>query len=433
VTNAAQEVVDLAAAAGLVLDPWQVDVLNTALGERADGRWAATEVGLVCPRQNGKGAILEALELAALVLWGCRLVVHTAHEFKTANEAFLRVRQLFEGSDELMRLVKQVRTANGEQGIEMRSGQRLKFLARSSGSGRGFSGDLVILDEAYELRDAAMAALLPTMSARPNPQIWYTSSAPLAGVESEVLRRLCRRGRASSDSLAFVEYAAAERADLDDRDAWAAANPGFGARITEDFIALERAALTEDDFARERLGLWAEVNDAGGAFDLAAWKVLADAGAERGERPTFGLAVAPDRSWAAISVAWKRDDGATQVMVADYRRTTTWVADRVKELTAQWGGKVFAADDAADLADDVERVTGADVKRAEQAFDDALTAGTVRHGNQPSLNLSIEAANWRKSGEGRLLDRAGAVDISPLVAAALALANVGDDAPPNIW
>jgi hypothetical protein len=41
--------------AGLILDPWQQFVLVNALGERADGRWAAFEVGVDVARQNGKG------------------------------------------------------------------------------------------------------------------------------------------------------------------------------------------------------------------------------------------------------------------------------------------------------------------------------------------------------------------------------------------
>ena len=55
---------ELAATAGLLLDPWQQLVLLDALALRPDGRWAAREVGLICPRQQGKGSVLEALELA---------------------------------------------------------------------------------------------------------------------------------------------------------------------------------------------------------------------------------------------------------------------------------------------------------------------------------------------------------------------------------
>lgn len=195
-SSAAQEAVELAASAGLHLDPWQAEVLEGALGERPDGRWTATEVGLIVPRQNGKGSILEARELAGLYLFGEQLLLHSAHEFKTAQEAFRRVLSLIQNTPDLDSRVKRVRTSHGEEGIELLSGQRLRFVARSTGSGRGFTGDLVVLDEAYNLPAEAVAALLPTLSARPNPQLWYTSSAPLPRMESASLRRLCKRGRA---------------------------------------------------------------------------------------------------------------------------------------------------------------------------------------------------------------------------------------------
>jgi hypothetical protein len=69
VSSAGEEAVDLAAMAGLYLDPWQQFELAHSLGERADGKWAAFEVGTVIPRQNGKDAMLEARELAACSCW----------------------------------------------------------------------------------------------------------------------------------------------------------------------------------------------------------------------------------------------------------------------------------------------------------------------------------------------------------------------------
>src|SRR5262245_18906688 len=48
-------VVDLAELAGLDLDEWQQDILEDALALGSGDKWAAFEVGLVVPRQNGKG------------------------------------------------------------------------------------------------------------------------------------------------------------------------------------------------------------------------------------------------------------------------------------------------------------------------------------------------------------------------------------------
>jgi phage terminase large subunit-like protein len=168
-------------------------VLLGAQQERADGKWAATEVGLVVPRQNGKTEILKVRETAGLVLWGERLQTHTAHRMDTSQDHFRAMRDLFTNWSDLSRLVRKIPEGNGAEAIELMSGQRLVFKARAKQGGRGPSGDLVVFDEAFWLQD--IASLVPSLSARPNPQIYYASSAPLDRPESDVLRRLVRRGR----------------------------------------------------------------------------------------------------------------------------------------------------------------------------------------------------------------------------------------------
>src|SRR3979490_2286742 len=90
-SSAGREAVELAAHAGLVLDPWQKLVLEDGLGEGRNGQWAAFEVAMVLSRQNGKNAVFEARELAGLFLFNEQLIIHTAHEFKAAQEAFRRL------------------------------------------------------------------------------------------------------------------------------------------------------------------------------------------------------------------------------------------------------------------------------------------------------------------------------------------------------
>lgn len=414
---------DLAALAGLHLYPWQQLVLRDALRELPDGRWAAFEVGLVVPRQNGKGSVLEALELAALFLPDPGapppLILHSAHEFKTSAEHFRRVRDLVEGSETLSKQVRIIRTAAGAESIELHSGARLRFVTRTGGSGRGFSADLVVIDEAYNLTAESMAAVLPTLSARPNPQIWYTSSAGM--VSSEQLAHIRSRGAKGGDlSLAYIEWSARDGADLDDREAWAQANPSLGYRIPESFVVSERAALPDEQFGRERLGLWADKQEQPG-WDVAAWMALADPGADRGPSPVFGVATAPDRSWSAVAVAWMRSDGLPHVMLADYRPDATWVPARIAELRRQWGGRVLVDVASRGLVEEAEKATVADQAEAHNALYDAVLAGGVRHGNEKALNTAVRGARWRSSGDTRVLDRKGSLDISPVAAAALAV------------
>jgi hypothetical protein len=95
--------------------------LHNALGERPDGKWAAFEVGIEVPRQNGKGGILEAFGLAGLFLLGERLIIHSAHEFATAEEALERMAQILEASPDLSRRVKTFKRSHGQEGIYLRT------------------------------------------------------------------------------------------------------------------------------------------------------------------------------------------------------------------------------------------------------------------------------------------------------------------------
>ena len=259
-----RDAVALAAHAGLVLDDWQQYVLRKALATRGS-RWAAFEVCLILARQNGKGSCLEALELAALFLFGAELILHSAHKFDTSADAFRRILALIERNPDFDREVAKVIRSHGSESIELKTGQRLRFVARSSGSGRGFAADLVILDEAFNISDDAMASMLPTLSTRPNPQVWYTSTA--GDQDSVHLARVRDRGLAGGDpSLAFFEWSAdphdpacgagcTEHDDPADEAVWAKANPGLGYRLTAEHITRERATLSPEAFARERLSI----------------------------------------------------------------------------------------------------------------------------------------------------------------------------------
>ncbi len=431
VSSAGREAVDLAAQCGLILDAHQCLVLEGALAERADGRWAAFEVGVIEPRQNGKGSILEARELAGMFLFGEQMLLHSAHEFKTAEEAFRRIRFLIESNPDLERRVLKIRTANGSESIELRNGSRLRFVARTAGSGRGFSGDLVILDEAYNLPAQAMAALVPTLSARPNPQIWYTSSAPLQTQESAVLRDFCRRGRASTGGrLAYFEWCADPDDDPSDPQVWAKANPALGSRISVEFVENERAALGAE-FGRERLGLWVDTEQVGEqVIDPAAWLACRDEKSGPVGPVCFALDVSPARTQAAFGVAGAAGSGGVHVEIVDYRPGTGWLVDRARELCDRWGGRLAVASGspAASLMVDLEaagvpvlEVSTADHAAACGRFFDRIHDQTLRHLGQLWLDDAVHGAARRPYGDAWLwARRQSAVDISPLVAATLA-------------
>jgi hypothetical protein len=282
----------LPSGAGLSLDAWQRFVLDGALGVRADGNWSAFEVGLVVSRQNGKGGILEARELLGLFELGERLIVHSAHQFDTSMEAFLRMEQLLEEGGLIGELRPRggISRSHGSEGFVLKDGRRLRYRTRTKGGGRGFSADCVVLDEAMILPEASHSALLPTLSARPNPQVWYTGSAvdQMVHEDGVVFARIRDRGHRGSDSLAYFEWSASDLplAEvgpelLDDRDLWRRANPAMGIRITEEYVVKERESLDERGFAVERLGVgdWPPIDRyAGNIIRPEDWAALEDRG-----------------------------------------------------------------------------------------------------------------------------------------------------------
>lgn len=440
ISSAGKEAAELAEAVGLSLDPWQRLCLDVVLSERRDGSPAAFEACLICPRQNGKGAVLEALELAWLFLTKERLVLHSAHEFKTANEAFLRIASMIDQSADLRRSVAHIRYANGEQGIELRDGRRLKFVARSRGSGRGFSGDKIVLDEAYELDAAAMAALLPTLSARPNPQLVYASSAPMP--TSSHLHSVRQRAIKAIDAgdasgrLALLEWSADPDDDVLSPETWAKANPALGIRISEEFVANELAVMGENlrEFARERLGIPDVQDGESSVVPFDSFNVLVDVESQIVGRVSMAVDVNPERSYASIAVAGRRSDGLVHVEVVDRRPGTAWVVGRIVELWERWRSpiRVDSASPAASLIPDLEanavevvEVPFKDLTRACGGFVDAVLNQRLRHLDQASLSNAISGARKRSVGESWAWARlSSAVDITPLVAVTLAFGGV---------
>lgn len=427
--SAGDEAIELAAQAGLNLDDWQKFVLRNSLVENEQGNWAATEVGLIVPRQNGKGSVLEARELAGLFLFDEQLIIHSAQLFSTAAEGFRRLVTLVESNNELKQKVRRIVYSHGSEGIELKSGSRIKFMARSRSSMRGFSADVLILDEAYDLAEAAMEAMIPTMAARPMAQVWYTSSAPLA--DSVVLKRICARGRSAEDTggLAYFEWAAADDCNPSDPEAWADANPALGYRLTTKFMDREYEALSTEGFKRERLGLY---NDAVRERLFPKWSELIDAESKITSRLVFGIDIAPDRGRAAISVAGKRPDEIPHIESVDSRPGAHWIVGRVDELLEKWGDLTIVIDDkasAGSLITDLEnmygvtliRPTSREIAAGCSRLFDACESDNVRHLGQSVLDDAVDAAVKRYVGDAWMLDRRKPdADISPLVSAALA-------------
>jgi hypothetical protein len=443
---------------GLILDRWQKDVIFDALSRDAvSGLWSTPRVAVAVPRQNGKGAIIEALELAFLLgaFPQAKLLIHSAHEFKTAQNGFQRLLSYFDTVPVLSKARDEGRvrigTAAAREFVEVTGPdgvkRTVKFLARSKGSGRGFSADLLILDEAQELSDEVWAAILPTISARPNPQVWLFGTPPSETMNGEVFTRFREVGLQGDDPrLAYFEWSATDDDDFSDPATWAKANPAFGLRLKEDGIRDEWNSMDEATFCRERLGMF----DGSGSLSVIpedSWSALASELDPSG-RVVFAIDVSPDRSRASIGVAGFIDGERVMVQAIENRKGTGWVAPRLAELTTRWPYAAVVLDSggaAASLLPDlktakVRKVMTISTREVVQAtglfYDLAMGSpgGTDADGNetapmpprlahpdQPILNEALASARKRAVGDAWAWDRKNATaDITPLVAVTFA-------------
>lgn len=429
--------IELGESVGVYLDPWQQFCVRMILSEAANGNWAAFEAAVLVARQNGKGEILLVVELAGLFIFGERLILHSAHEFKTAAEAFLRIKAVIDGSDDLRRRVKQVWTSHGSEGIELLTGQRLRFVARSRSSGRGFTADRTILDEAQELPVAAMGALLPTLSARPNPQVIYTFTVPAPENDSEHIESVRARALEGGDpGLAYMGWSfdvtpdEAAAIDLDDRGVWAEANPAAGYRVTEEAIARERRSLSDEVFGRERLSIWP--TKAGAVlFDEETWEALFVGRDHRPDPVAFSVTVSPDRKWSTIGLAGRRRDGSTLLQVVQSGKGTAWVVDRIAELQREHDPVAVVVDPSGPEGSLIPLLDQAGVRvmnAGPQAYGqacgmlaDGIDAATVRHSGQPVLTIAVTSARKRRQGDVWVMTDDGLTDVTPAKAVALAM------------
>ena len=211
-TDDGSDCVALAEAYGLTLDPWQAGVVTDWLRTDPTGHLLATDAVVVLPRQNGKNALTEAVELFKTAVQG-RRVLHTAHEVKTARRHFMRMQDYFDSDEypELKAAVKAIRQTNGQEAVLLKNGGRIEFIARSKSSGRGFTCDDLVLDEAQELTDEQLEALRPVISAAPSgdPQTIYMGTPTPPTSPGTVLVRMYKAAHSDTppQRLAWLEWA----------------------------------------------------------------------------------------------------------------------------------------------------------------------------------------------------------------------------------
>ena len=427
------------------LDPWQRRVVDCWLGKNKSGAYVVTSAGLSGPRQIGKNGCLESRELFGTVANGER-ILHTAHQVKTSKKSFRRLEKIVTDRrhPELVEAIRTIRYTNGEEAIEWKNGGSIEFSARSRQAARGFDGiSVVVFDEAQELTDDQLEAIMSTLSASATGtrQLIYTGTPPYPNCPGTVFRRMRSAclddpGRHDAWHEWGVDGQSVSDIDLNDRKLWYFANPAMGIRLTEDFTEAERRTMTDDGFARERLGWWSPV--LAKQEDYAIPGTVWDACKSTEPKPAtgktaYGVKFSADGAEVTLCGAVIPKAGPARISLIERRPTghgTTWLASWLNERYNNASCVVIDGRNGADVLtekihdtwkfkDSVIRPTARDVVAAASTLCDALSEKTVTwYEPQTQLRESAITATKRPIGGGWGF---GGDDSGPVEACALAL------------
>lgn len=481
------EVASLCEAVGYAPDPEQRFLLDAAFAVHEDGLAAAYELADIAPRQNQKTGFAKQCALGWLFVTGEQVVTWSAHEFSTSQGAFNDLSAICLGSPVLRKRLEHDRShgihgSKGAESIKLANGNELRFRARTKDGTRGLTGDKIILDEAFALADEHMGAMLPTLTAVPDPQILYLSSA--GKITSNVLRGVRNRGRAGGDPrLAYAEWCAEKKpcyrmfegrwiqdldckharpgepgwhegCALDDEDLWAQANTLLGRQrsngtgLTMTKMRNFRRSEPPGEWMRERMGWWDEPG-AAAVFGTGNWEACLGV-IEPGEAlVTVGVAVSIDLSHAAIVGATGSREHP-KVRVLQSGPGTDWVLDRLRSLRAEFADAMVVIDPkgpGGSLLRDIEifdRDAVGQIGPATPSTDNLLDACAdlykaiierrLVHEDDPELTASVEGVVKRPVRDRWMWGRSqSSTDISPLEAATLAVWGLAEEPPVSAY
>ncbi len=430
---------------GSTLDPWQQIVVDCWLGKGKNNKYNVTSAGLSVPRQNGKNVCIEAREFFGMVISGEK-ILHTAHQVKTGKKSFRRLAAMFTDKrhPEITDLVKNIRYTNGEEGIELINGGQIEFTARSRQSARGFDGvSLLVLDEAQELTDDQLEAIMATLAASPTGtrQLIYTGTPPYPNCPGTVFRR--RRNISMTDPgehSSWHEWSVAadsvEEINITDRSLWYMCNPSLGIHLTEEFTEEELKTMSPDGFARERLGWWnPEVEEQiDYAIDHKAWNSCKSSELKPEGKTAYGIKFSADGSIVSLCGAVIPKDGPARISLIEQKPTgqgTQWLADWLNTRYNKASCVVIDGRNGVDVL--VDKISGTwkaqnsvirpkigDVIAAVSTLTNAIAEKTVTwFDKQEALNDSAQTSIKRKIGQNAW--GFGGENPTPIEACALAL------------
>jgi hypothetical protein len=467
------------------LFPWQKWLLIHGLELDDNGLYRFRTVVVEVARQSGKSLLMVILALWHIYALDSRMVIATAQDLSRAEESWESAVEWAMNNDELEPLIAGTGDkdrAGVKRGHPKRlildSGCEYRVASSSKAGGKGFSGDLILMDELQEHQTwSSWGSVTKTTMARPKAQVWAFANA--GTLQSVVLRHLRAKahrnlgwpdGDADKEVLdepdeaiaallsavgdvasGFFEWSAPPTSARTDMQALAQANPSMNhSDIVPDCVT-ERSlihALAEDPaavFDKECRCIWVASSD-GGPFPDGCWADTSDTNPNVGSKTSSSVCVEidVDRTRTYLARATLDLQGKPVFGVWEDQPGTDWVIPFLKKHRTRFNGVVVRIGSripAASLAAEIEEAKlpfikwqAAEVAAAHGQLFDALKERRIRHLPHPGMDSAATTAATKVGPEGGwVLDPLKSpTDTAPLMAgigAVWGLQNLPDDRP----
>jgi hypothetical protein len=467
------------------LFPWQKWLLIHGLELDEQGLYRFRTVVVEVARQNGKSLLMVVLALWHIYALDSKKVIATAQDLARAEESWEDAVEWAMSNDELEPLI----AGTGERdraGVKrghpkrliLDSGCEYRVASASRTGGRGFSGDLILMDELQEHQSwDSWAAVTKTTMARPKAQVWaFSNAGTLLSVVMRHLRAKAHRdlgwpdGDADKDILdepdpsiaalledvgsvgtGFFEWSAPIDSARTDMTALAQANPAMNHTDIVPDCVTERSlihALAEDPaavFDKECRCIWVASSD-GGPFPSESWAETSDTNpnVSTGAKSSVCLVIPPDRSRAYLARASLDMHGNPVFGIWADQAGTDWVIPFLKKNRARYNAivvRIGSRIPEASMAAEIEEAElpfikwpAAEVAAGHGQMFDKLRDRKIRHLPHPAMDSAATTAQTKVGPEGGwILDPLKSpTETAPLTAgigAVWGLQNLPDDRP----
>lgn len=422
----ASEVKEVAALAGINQTNWQVDLIADWSAHTPDGQWVHRRCGGSIPRQAGKSVdgIVWGVFLLAILGYG---ILWTDHNYSTTCEMLRRFQEIFgkkpNDKDAKFKffndLVERVSNRTAQEAIFLKNGGFICFSTRTKSAALGFSFDIVVYDEAQELKTEHMQAIQPTTTsgAHHNTQAIFLGTPTRAGSNAEVFSDMhIEAWENPLDDMCWIEYGVDEVGDVLDESRWPLANPSIEEGVADvNAIRTGIRAFKSDVLAaaQEYLGYWLPkvANALISKKEWLAGQIEPEESPKEG-RIAYGVKFAPDGSEVALAAAIKPKSGIPHVelvCIKSMAKGTTWLADWLAERPSRASCVAIDGKSGTGMLSEklVDRVPNKyyrvmktqDAITASSMMLEAIQNNEITHIESPALDESVLAATKRKIGD----------------------------------